>query len=241
MASALNRRLSVLRRTRCDRRPRGDARGGRGGRAPRAKTSREGRRTGFACSPELACSCSPIPNGTWDRGASLGATAAFRMSDTISFETASGLAVRTRTTPPPTKPVRDILAEPAYQFRTNRSHLDGSLVYHIGRRQPFHAWVLAGGGVVRRDERREDFEFAFPDPMRDGLLVTQPERTRLRVPIGSTRTMNQTVYAPTAHIGAGFEVYVFDYLSARAEYRIWTPRPFGYRTQVFVIGVNYYH
>lgn len=174
------------------------------------------------------------------RGASLGGAAAVRASDNFSFETGLYFGRSNRRYTAENQPVEDVLASPAYQFRMNRYHLDGSLVFHLGRRQPFHAWVFAGGGMVRRDSLREDFEFSTPESLRDGLLRSQPSATGVRIPTATRVTLEETVYEPTAHLGAGFEVYIFDYLSARAEYRIWSPRDFSRRTQQALIGVNYY-
>lgn len=174
------------------------------------------------------------------RGASLAGSAAIRAGDNFSFETGLFFGRSNQRYTAADEPVRDVIADPAYQFRTNRYHLDGSFVFHLGRRQPFHAWVLAGGGVVRRDSLREDFDFSTPESRRDGLLATQPPRPRVRIPVGTTVSLDETVYQATAHLGVGFEVYIFDYLSARAEYRIWSPRDFSHRTQQAIVGVNFY-
>lgn len=174
------------------------------------------------------------------RGASLAGSAAIRAGDNFSFETGLFFGRSNQRYTAMDEPVRDVIADPAYQFRTNRYHLDGSFVFHLGRRQPFHAWVLAGGGVVRRDSLREDFDFSTPESRRDGLLATQPPRPRVRIPVGTTVSLDETVYQATAHLGVGFEVYIFDYLSARAEYRIWSPRDFSHRTQQAIVGVNFY-
>ena len=131
-----------------------------------------------------------------------------------------------------------MIAEPAYQFRSNRIHLDGTFVFHLGRRQPFQMFLLAGGGIVRRDELREDFVYADPEPP-DPNGEEQPV-TGIRVPLGNEITLDAATWAPTAHAGAGFEVYVFDDLAVRAEYRLWTAREFSWRTQQVLIGVNYY-
>ena len=167
------------------------------------------------------------------RGIGLGGAAAVRLNDRWSIESAFHFGRSNRRYTAEDQPVEDVVAEPAYQFRTNRYHLDGSLVHHFGRRQPFHTWILAGAGIVRRDEFQEDFIYAEPDED-SGTL------TGLRFPIGNEVSLETTEYAVTMHIGAGFEVYVFDYLSAAAEYRIWIPSNFGLRTQQIVVGVNYY-
>ena len=43
-------------------------------------------------------------------------------------------------------------------------------MYHLGRRQPFQMYILAGGGIVRRDELREDFIYETADP---GKAISQ--------------------------------------------------------------------
>ncbi len=176
------------------------------------------------------------------RGAALAGSAALRANDNISLELGGFFGRSNRRYTATDEPVEDVIAEALYEFRTNRYHLDGSLVYHVGRRQPFQMFVLAGGGVVRRDETREDFVYAeVPDVDGDDdgdgadQLVTG-----FRQPIGREVSQRTTRYAITAHAGAGIEVYVFDNLSARLEYRFWWPGGFSYRTQQIVIGVNYY-
>ena len=169
------------------------------------------------------------------RGAGLGGVASFRATENISIATGVFFGRSNRRYTATNEAVEDVIAEPAYQFRTNRYHIDGSLVYHLGRRQPFQMYFVAGGGIVRRDELREDFIYETTDPGDD-----QSGSFRIRVPIGNEVTLEHTTYAPTAHVAVGFEVYVFSYLSARAEYRIWSSKDFSFRTQQAMIGVNYY-
>lgn len=171
------------------------------------------------------------------RGAGLGGAAAIRANDRLSFETGFFFGRSNRRYTAGDEPVEDVIAEPAYQFRSNRIHLDGTFVLHLGRRQPFQVFLLAGAGLVRRDELREDFVYAEPEPVPEG--EEQPV-TGIRVPIGNEISLDAVEFAPTAHVGAGFEVYVFDDLSVRAEYRIWSGNEFAWRTQQALIGVNYY-
>ena len=169
------------------------------------------------------------------RGAGLGGTASFRITDNLSIASGLFFGRSNRRYTATNDAVEDVVAEPAYQFRTNRYHLDGSFVYHLGRRQPFQMYFVAGGGIVRRDELREDFIYETTDSEND-----QAGGFQIRVPIGNEVTLEHTAYAPTAHAAVGIEVYVFSYLSASAEYRIWSSKDFSFRTQQAMIGVNYY-
>ena len=170
------------------------------------------------------------------RGAGLGGSASFRATENFSIATGFFFGRSNRRYTATDEAVEDVIAEPAYQFRTNRYHLDGSIVYHLGRRQPFQMYFVAGGGLVRRDELREDFIYESTAPGEgDGS-----GSFGIRVPIGNEVTLEHTTYAPTAHAAVGIEVYVFSYLSARAEYRIWSSKDFSFRTQQAMIGVNYY-
>lgn len=170
------------------------------------------------------------------RGAGLGGSASFRATENFSIATGFFFGRSNRRYTAADEAVEDVIAEPAYQFRTNRYHLDGSIIYHLGRRQPFQMYFVAGGGIVRRDELREDFIYETTDPGEDN----QTGNFRIRVPIGNEVTLEHTAYAPTAHVAVGIEVYVFSYLSARAEYRLWSSKDFSFRTQQAMIGVNYY-
>ncbi len=170
------------------------------------------------------------------RGFGVGGGAAFRFNDNFSLEAGLHFGRSNRRYTAKNEPVEDVFAIPAFQYRTNRYHLDGSLVYHVGRRQPFQVYFLAGAGIVRREEVREDYTYEEPDP--DDNDETRP--AGVRIPIGVDISLDSTRHQLTAHAGAGFEVYVLSRLSARVEYRIWSGRDFGFRTQQFLVGVNYY-
>ena len=177
------------------------------------------------------------PDLSLGRGAALSASAAVRATDNWSLELGGFFGRSNRRYTAEDDPVEDVIAEAAYEFRTNRYHLDASFVYHLGRRQPFQMYVLGGAGILRRDETQEDF--LYPDPEPEGEEPDQVT-TGFRRPIGTEVSLDQASWATSAHLGVGIEVYVFDYLSARAEYRIWWPGDFSYRTQQAIIGVNYY-
>lgn len=176
------------------------------------------------------------PELSLGRGAGLGGTAELRTVGNFSIATGFFFGRSNRRYTAVDDPVEDVVAEPAYQFRTNRYHLDGSIVYHMGRRQPFQMYFAAGGGIVRRDELREDFIYETTDPGEGA----EPTTFGIRIPVGNEVTLQHTTYSLTAHAAVGFEVYVFSYLSARAEYRIWSSKDFSFRTQQAMIGVNYY-
>ena len=176
------------------------------------------------------------PELSLGRGAGLGGTAELRTVGNFSIATGFFFGRSNRRYTAGDDPVEDVVAEPAYQFRTNRYHLDGSIVYHLGRRQPFQMYFAAGGGIVRRDELREDFIYDTTEPVEG----EEPTSFGIRIPIGNEVTLEQTAYSLTAHAAIGLEVYVFSYLSARAEYRIWSSKDFSFRTQQAMIGVNYY-
>lgn len=176
------------------------------------------------------------PELSLGRGAGLGGTAEVRTIGNFSIAAGFFFGRSNRRYTAEDDPVEDVVAEPAYQFRTNRYHLDGSVVYHLGRRQPFQMYFAAGGGIVRRDERREDFIYETAEPVEGAA----PTAIGIRIPVGNELTLEHTGYALTAHAAIGFEVYVFSYLSARAEYRIWSSKDFSFRTQQAMIGVNYY-
>ncbi len=117
---------------------------------------------------------------------------------------------------------------PAVIFESNRYHADGTLVIHIGRRQPFHPFVFAGGGVVRRDEKQAGLEFTF-DP-ETGQVLTREELVLSKV----------TEYELTGHAGLGFDFYFMYNLAARAEFRVWMPQTWEKRTRTFFFAATYF-
>jgi hypothetical protein len=117
---------------------------------------------------------------------------------------------------------------PALSLETNRYHIDGTFVFHIGRRQPFHPFLLAGGGVVRRDEKQTELEFSInPDT---GGITAGPQ----------TVISDTTDYNLTGHVGAGFDFYFLYNLAARAEVRLWLPQQWENRTRMFFFAATYF-
>ena len=119
---------------------------------------------------------------------------------------------------------------PAFRFETTRYHADGVLMLNIGRRQPFHPFVIFGGGVERRDDKQTDFTFELdPDT---GLPL--PLSAELEV------VLNETKYLPTAIVGGGAEIYFMYNLAARTEFRLWMPQDWDQRTFIFFFAATYY-
>lgn len=119
---------------------------------------------------------------------------------------------------------RDI---PAFRFRTTRFHADGILLLNIGRRQPFHPFILLGGGLERRDDQRTDFT-AEEDPD-SGLPILVPE-------VGP----KETIYLPTGIVGAGTDIYFMYNLAARVEIRLWIPKEWDQRTFILFFAATYF-
>ena len=124
--------------------------------------------------------------------------------------------------------VDDTPETPAFRFSTTRFHADGILVLNIGRRQPFHPFVLFGAGIERRDDEKTDFTFE-PDPTTD-----------LPVLITSEVVLNETRYLPSAVVGGGAEIYFMYNVAARAEFRLWIPKDWGQRTQILFFAATFY-
>jgi opacity protein-like surface antigen len=166
-----------------------------------------------------------VDNG---RTAIVGGFLGFRFNDNVSLEGGFNFVRSNRVFDAEGNPVDQNQALPAYRFETNRYHADGTFVFHIGRRQPFHPFLLGGGGVVRRDEKRTDITFTFdPDT---GL------------PSGQTTevVLDTTDYEITGHVGAGFDLYFLYNLAARVEFRQWLPTTFEKRTRAFFFAATYF-
>ena len=128
--------------------------------------------------------------------------------------------------------VVDETPTPAFRFETTRFHADGVLVLNIGRRQPFHPFVLFGAGVERRDNKQTDFTFEFEPDTDPPLPLPLPPELEV--------VLNETKYLPTAIVGGGAEIYFMYNLAARAEFRLWIPKDWGQRTQIIFFAATYY-
>jgi len=164
----------------------------------------------------------------------LGGFLGLRLNDHFSFETRVTRAGSNRefnVNGVPLNKGGNLLAPeqiPVSRVRSDRYHADGTLVIYIGRRQPFHPFVFAGGGTVRRDEKQLEIEFTF-DP-ETGDLLTRDETVFSEV----------TEYELTGHVGAGFDFYFMYNLAARAEFRFWIPQTWEKRTRAFFFSATYY-
>lgn len=152
----------------------------------------------------------------------------YRVSDNVSIESGFTFGRANRTFNSDGVPVDQSRDIPAFQFESQRYQLDGSFVYNFGPRQPFHPFVLAGGTFRRRSEKRTEFVFeADPD-------------TGLPTLIEANVVIDETTYEPAGHIGAGAEIYFMYNLAARAEYRLWFPKDWSRRTQMFLFSASFY-
>jgi Outer membrane protein beta-barrel domain len=162
------------------------------------------------------------------RTAVVGGSLGFRFSDNFSVESGFSFARSDRQFDALGVPIDETQgALPAYQFVANRYHLDGSLLYHIGRRQPFHPYVIAGAGLERTDEKRTDITFVLGE---NNVVISSSEEV----------VLDTTDYEPTAHFGGGFDLYVLYNVSARVEFRWWLPRDTDKSTRMFFFGASYY-
>jgi hypothetical protein len=167
------------------------------------------------------------PDADHGRTSVVGGGLGFRFSDNFSLETGLTFARSNRQFNETGVPVDEVQALPAFRFEANRYHLDATLFYHIGRRQPFHPFVFAGAGVERRDEKRSDIAFTFDE---NGIVTSRTEDV----------VFQSSVYEPAAHFGGGFDLYVLYNVAARAEFRLWLPQSPDKRTRMFFFGASYY-
>ncbi len=151
----------------------------------------------------------------------------FRFNDNFSFETGFNLARSNRVYNEDGVPIDDVQALPAFRFQTNRYQIDGTLVYNIGRRQPFHPYIVAGGGLVRRKKTRTDVVFETNETGQDML-------------VSSEVVLDTAEYEAAAHFGAGVEIYFLYNVAARVEYRFYIPQSFNQYTRQFYFGATYF-
>lgn len=167
------------------------------------------------------------PDLNHGRTAVVGGFIGYRFTDNFSIEGGFRFARSNRTFDESSEPVDQNQGIPAFRYETNRYQLDGSLVYHIGRRQPFHPFILGGGGLVRRDEKQTDLEFVLNENGQILETITDV-------------SLNTTSYEPAAHVGAGFDIYFLYNLSARVEFRLNVPQTVEKRTRMWLFSASYY-
>jgi Outer membrane protein beta-barrel domain len=162
------------------------------------------------------------------RTAVVGGSLGFRFNDHFSVETGFSFARSDRQFSEFGVPIDEQQGGiPQFQWEANRYHLDGSFLYHIGRRLPFHPYLIGGGGLERRDDKRTDFTYTFGE---NNVILDRQEEV----------VLDTSVYEPTAHFGAGFDLYFLYNVSARVEFRWWLPTSTDKSTRMFFFGANYY-
>lgn len=161
------------------------------------------------------------------RTADVGGSLGFRFNNNFSFETGFHFARSDRQFDPTGAPIDETRGLPAYQFIGTRYHLDGSFLYHIGRRQPFHPYVIAGGGLERIDEKRTDITFVLGE---NNVVISRSEEV----------VLDTSKYQPAVHFGGGFDLYFLYNVAARIEFRWWLPKDTDKTTRMFFFGASYY-
>ncbi|HJS75614.1 MAG TPA: outer membrane beta-barrel protein [Vicinamibacteria bacterium] len=162
------------------------------------------------------------------RTAVVGGSLGFRFNDNLSFETGFSFARSHRQFSEFGVPIDEQQGGiPAFEFDANRYHLDGSVLVHFGRRVPFHPYVIGGGGLVRRDEMQTDFTYTLGE---NGEVLDRTEEVSL----------DTSEYEPTAHLGAGFDLYFLYNVAARVEFRWWLPTTTDKSTRMFFFGASYF-
>jgi Outer membrane protein beta-barrel domain len=162
------------------------------------------------------------------RTAVVGGSLGFRFNDNLSVESGFSFARSHRQFSELGVPIDEQQGGiPAFEFESNRYHLDGSFVVHFGRRVPFHPYILAGGGLVRRDEMQTDFTYTLGE---NGEVLDRTEE----------EVLDTTEYEPTAHVGAGFDLYFLYNVAAKVEFRWWLPSTTDKSTRMFFFGASYF-
>ncbi|MGH9319030.1 MAG: outer membrane beta-barrel protein [Vicinamibacteria bacterium] len=162
------------------------------------------------------------------RTAVVGGALGFRFNDNFSLEGGFSFARSDRQFDELGVPIDQSQgAIPTFQFEANRYHLDGTFMIHLGRRQPFHPYVLAGGGLERSDEKRTNFTYTLGE---DNVILDRQEEV----------VLDTSDYQPAGHVGAGFDLYFLYNVAARVEFRLWLPQDMDKRTRMFFFGASYY-
>ena len=166
------------------------------------------------------------PDRELGRSASLGGFLGLRFSDNVSLEGGFYFVRSNRVFNEFGIPADDTPDTPAFRFQTTRVHADGALMLNIGGRQPFHPFVLVGGGVERRNDKKTDFRFEV-DPVTGVTSLSQSEVV-----------LSETKYLPTAVVGGGAEIYFMYNVAARAEFRLWIPKDWEQHTYMLFFAAT---
>lgn len=169
------------------------------------------------------------PDVQLGRNALVGGSLGFRFNDNLSIEGGFSFARSSRQYDANGVVITQGQTIPAYRFATTRYELDGTFLFHIGRRQPFHPFLAAGAGLERTDEKRTDLTFFFDDK---GNVINMPPTEEV---VLDTRS-----YQPAGHFGAGFDLYFLYNLAARVEFRLYVPQDTSKTTRAFFFGANFY-
>lgn len=161
------------------------------------------------------------------RGFDLGGFFGVRFNDNWSVETNFSFLRSERQFTITNEPVLEPgIQISAYNLETTRYTMDGTLVYSIGRRQPFHPFIFGGAGMMREDNKNTDLTpLLEPD--------VDPEEVQLE-------TTMKTDYYPVFSVGAGFDYYILYNVAARFEWRWWITKDFGRRTMSLFASAGYY-
>jgi Outer membrane protein beta-barrel domain len=195
------------------------------GLCPRAEAQRQR----FKLSGGAGLAVLQNPDVEHGRTAYIGGSLGFRFTDNLSLEGGFSFARSDRQFDVNDVPVDKVQAIPAYRFEATRYHLDGTFLFHIGRRQPFNPYLFAGAGLERSDERRTDLTFTFDE---NGTIVNAPPTESV--------VLDTSTYRPAGHFGAGFDLYFLYNLAARVEFRLYVPQDTSLRTRAFFFGASYY-
>lgn len=156
------------------------------------------------------------------RAGTLGGFFGIRANDSLSIESGLSFGRSNQLYDENNIAIDTFGAVPDFQLETNRFHLDGSFVYHLGRRQPFQAFVLGGGGLVLRSTKLTEFE------LNEDNMVLETGST-------STDTLQGTF-----HFGGGFDIYFFSNVAARAEFRWRIPQDRDQQTRMYLFSASYF-
>ena len=157
----------------------------------------------------------------------VGASLGFRFNDNVSIEFGMTSSFSDNYYDEFDDIVDELRALAAYRIQAERYDLDGTFFYHLGRREPFHAFVFAGGGLARRDRAEYDVDYTFDE---NGIAI---DRTEVQV----ERT---SAYNAQVHFGAGFDIYVLYNVAARVQFRLRVPQTTELWSRDFFFGAAYY-